>query len=112
MQIESGKASLAALALATVFSSAGEALIRHVASMCSHLRWRGSRVLFLIGMEMMLGIRIFRDSAAANSGSVVPVAFPLIAGAGAPNDDHFTKAKYRVVDIQLGVVLGILFVYL
>ncbi|MBK8706700.1 MAG: MarC family protein [Saprospiraceae bacterium] len=112
IQIESGKASLAALALMTVFLYGGEALIRLFGIDVQSFAVAGSIVLFLIGMEMILGIRIFRDSEATNSGSVVPVAFPLIAGAGALTTIISLKAKYQVVNIQLGVVLNILFVYL
>ncbi|MBL7794386.1 MAG: MarC family protein [Saprospiraceae bacterium] len=112
IQIESGKASLAALVLMTIFLYGGEALIRLFGIDVQSFAVAGSIVLFLIGMEMILGIRIFRDSEATNSGSVVPVAFPLIAGAGALTTIISLKAKYQVVNIQIGVVLNILFVYL
>lgn len=112
IQIESGKASLAALVLMTIFLYGGEALIRLFGIDVQSFAVAGSIVLFLIGMEMILGIRIFRDSEATNSGSIVPVAFPLIAGAGALTTIISLKAKYQVVNIQIGVVLNILFVYL
>lgn len=112
IQIEAGKASLAALVLMTIFLYAGEALIRLFGIDVQSFAVAGAIVLFLIGMEMILGIRIFRDSEAANSGSIVPVAFPLIAGAGAMTTIISLKAKYEVVNIQIGIVLNIVFVYL
>lgn len=111
VQIEAGKASVAAFALMTVFLYGGESLIRLFGIDVQSFAVAGAIVIFLIGIEMILGIRLFRDSD-ANTGSIVPVAFPLIAGAGTMTTIISLKAKYQAVNIQIGILLNILFVYI
>lgn len=111
IQIEAGKATLAAFLLMTLFLYGGEALIRLFGIDVQSFAVAGAIVLFLIGIEMILGIRLFRDGD-TNTGSIVPVAFPLVAGAGAMTTIISLKAKYQVINIQIGILLNILFVYL
>ena len=72
----------------------------------------GSLVIFFIGLEMTLGIRFFRDHHDdRGTGSVVPIAFPLLAGAGTLTTIISLKAEYDNVSILTGITLNLLLIY-
>jgi multiple antibiotic resistance protein len=71
----------------------------------------GSFVLFFLALEMILGIRIYRDEE-ASSASIVPIAFPLIAGAGTMTTLLSLKAQYQTLNIVVAIVLNIIVVYI
>lgn len=112
IHIEAGKASLISLFLMTLFLYAGAALLNLFGVDVQSFAVAGAIILFLIGMEMVLGVRIFRDNLNASKGTIVPVAFPLIAGAGTMTTIIALKAKYEAVNIQIGIILNIVFVFL
>lgn len=70
----------------------------------------GSFILFVIAVEMVLGIRIYKDDA-SNSPSIVPIAFPLIAGAGTLTTLLSLRAQYAIQDIAVGVLINLVFVF-
>ncbi|MEO1261086.1 MAG: MarC family protein [Bacteroidota bacterium] len=73
----------------------------------------GSLILFFIGLEMILGIRFFRDfNEEGGSGSIVPIAFPLLAGAGTITTIISLKAEFDNVSIAIGIVINLLIIYL
>ena len=73
----------------------------------------GSIIIFLLGIEMVLGITLFRDDhLEEKTGTIVPIAFPLLAGAGTMTTILTLKAKYAPIDIALGIVLNTLIVFL
>ncbi len=112
IEIESGKASIVAMLLMTAFLYGGASILKLFGVDVSSFAVAGALVIFLIGLEMVLGIRIFHDPPDTKSGSIVPIAFPLVAGAGTMTTIVALKAKYSVIDIQLGIVLNIILVYL
>lgn len=110
--IESNKASLVALLIMTAFLWIGEPLLHLFGVDVQSFAVAGAIVIFLLGLEMILGISLFRDVHESASGSIVPLAFPLIAGAGTMTTIISLKAKYDPVNIQLGIVLNMVFVWL
>ena len=73
----------------------------------------GSLILFFIGLEMILGMRFFRDHhEEGGSGSIVPIAFPLLAGAGTITTIISLKAEFDNFSIAAGIVLNLFFIYL
>jgi multiple antibiotic resistance protein len=70
----------------------------------------GSFVLFFLALEMILGIRLYRDEA-VGSASVVPLAFPLIAGAGTMTTLLSLKAEFQTINIIIAIILNIILVY-
>ncbi len=72
----------------------------------------GAIVIFLLGLEMVLGHEIFKGDADAKSGSVVPIAFPIIAGSGTLTTIMSLKANYNELNIFLGIIINLIVVYL
>lgn len=71
----------------------------------------GSFIIFLIAMEMILGIELFKQDA-SSGGSIVPIAFPLIAGAGSITTILSLKAEYFTINIFIALLLNMIIVYL
>lgn len=70
----------------------------------------GSFIIFLIAMEMILGIELFKNES-TGSGSIFPIAFPLIAGAGSITTILSLKAEYQTINIFFALVLNMIIVY-
>jgi multiple antibiotic resistance protein len=109
--IESEKASLVAGLIMIVFLFVGEELLNVIGIDVHSFAVAGSFVLFFLALEMILGIRIYRDEE-SSSASIVPIAFPLIAGAGTMTTLLSLKAQYQTVNILIAIVLNIFIVYI
>ena len=73
----------------------------------------GALIIFFIGLEMVLGIRFFRDHHEdGGSGSVVPIAYPLVAGAGTVTTILSLKAEFDSASIMTGIVINLLIVFI
>jgi multiple antibiotic resistance protein len=71
----------------------------------------GSIVIFLLGLEMVLGHEIFKGDKNAQSGAVVPIAFPIIAGSGTLTTIMSLKANYDELYIALGILINLVIIY-
>ena len=71
----------------------------------------GAIIIFIIGIEMVLGIRIFKEEG-TTAVSVVPVAFPLIAGTGTLTTLLSIRAEFKLENIIVGIFINLVFVYL
>lgn len=109
--IESEKASIVAGMIMIVFLFVGEELLNLIGIDVHSFAVAGSFVLFFLALEMILGIRIYRDEE-SSSASIVPIAFPLIAGAGTMTTLLSLKAQYQTVNILIAIVLNIIVVYI
>ena len=112
VKIESGKASLVALLIMSIFLYSGESILGLFGVDVKSFAVAGSIILFLLGIEMILGITLFKDDPKSNSGTIVPIAFPLIAGAGTMTTIISLQSKYSFVDIQLGIIINIILVFI
>ncbi|HMJ71289.1 MAG TPA: MarC family protein [Cyclobacteriaceae bacterium] len=73
----------------------------------------GAIVIFIVAMEMILGMTLIKeDPDAQGSGSIVPLAFPLIAGAGTLTTILSIRAVYSQANVLVGIVVNLIFVYL
>ena len=108
--IESEKASIVAAIIMIVFLFVGEELLKLIGIDVHSFAVAGSFVLFFLALEMILGIRIYKEEA-TNSASIVPLAFPLIAGAGTMTTLLSLRSQYAKINIIIAIVLNIILVY-
>jgi multiple antibiotic resistance protein len=108
--IDAEKASLVSLILMLLFLFAGEPFLNLFGVDVSSFAIAGSIVLLLLGIEMVLGVEFFKVESIKHS-SIVPLAFPLIAGAGTMTTILSLKAVYSVWTILVALVLNIIIVY-
>jgi len=72
----------------------------------------GAIVIFILGLEMVLGIEFFKGDGDSKSGTVVPIAFPLIAGSGTLTTIISLRSSYDEWIIAIGILINVLIVYL
>jgi multiple antibiotic resistance protein len=106
------QATLVSGGLMILFLFVGEQLLHVLGLNIPSFAVGGSIVIFLLGLEMVLGHEIFKADASAKSGTVVPIAFPIIAGSGTLTTIMSLKANYDEPYILTGILLNLVFVYL
>lgn len=110
--IESGKATLVAGTIMIVFLFLGERLLSLFGVDVASFAVAGAIILFLLGLEMILGRNIFKhESMDVSSASIVPIAFPIIAGAGTMTTLLALRSAYEIQNILVGVLLNLVFVF-
>lgn len=109
--IESEKASVVALLLMISFLFIGDKILKFIGVDVNSFAIAGAFVIFIIAIEMILGIEIHKPGE-AKSASIVPIAFPLIAGAGTLTTTLSLRAEYHDVNIICGIILNSVFVYI
>jgi len=109
--IQSEKASIAAGVLMILFLFVGESILKLIGIDVSSFAIAGSLIIFFLALELILGIRLYRDEM-PQTASIMPLAFPLIAGAGTLTSLLSLRAEYEVQNIIVAILVNILFVYL
>jgi len=109
--IKPGKTSLVAFGIFMAFLFIGSPLLKVFGVDVSSFAIAGSFIIFLIGTEMVLGIELFKYES-SGGGSIVPIAFPLIAGAGSITTILSLKAEYGTINILIALILNMVFVYI
>ncbi|MCA0429809.1 MAG: MarC family protein [Bacteroidetes bacterium] len=104
------KASWVSFGIMIVFLFMGQAILDIIGIGIGHFAIAGSILIFIVAMEMVLGIQISKDTLPATA-SVVPLAFPLIAGTGTLTTILSIRAEYNVVSIVIGISINVLIVY-
>ncbi len=110
-EIQSGKAALVSAAIMIAFLFVGEEILKLIGVDVNSFAVAGSFVLFFLALEMILGIHLYRDEH-ASSATVVPIAFPLIAGAGTMTTLLSIRAEFHSVNIIVAIMLNVILVYL
>lgn len=110
--IQSGKATIVAGILMLAFLIFGESILTLLGVDVASFAIAGAIVIFLMGLEMVLGIRIFIDEEGSKSASIVPIAFPLIAGAGTLTTILTLKSEYQTSNIAMGIGVNLLLVFI
>ncbi|WP_028297408.1 MarC family protein [Olivibacter sitiensis] len=110
-KIESEKASIVALVLMVAFLFVGESLLHLIGIDVASFAIAGSLVIFIIAMEMVLGVDFFKGDS-FETASIVPLAFPLIAGAGTMTTILSLKSEYSTPNIIIGILINIGIIYL
>lgn len=104
-------ATSVALGLFLLFFFTGEALLNLFGIDIASFAVAGAFVLFLLALEMVMGREFIKNESAGSGASIVPVAFPLIAGPGAITALLSLRAEYATVNIMLGLLLNIVIDY-
>lgn len=104
------KITLVAYLLMLVFLFVGKPLLGVFGVDLSSFAIAGSLVLFFLGLELVLGHEFFKYETSSSVG-IVPLSFPLIAGAGSMTTLISLKAEYTTVEILIALTLNVLFVY-
>ena len=109
--IKSLKVTLISGALMILFLFIGKPFLQLLGLDVKSFAVGGSIVIFLLGLEMVLGHEIFKGDKNAQSGAVVPIAFPIIAGSGTLTTIMSLKANYDELYIALGILINLVIVY-
>lgn len=110
--IKSMQATLASGALMVLFLFLGREFLNLLGLDVRSFAVAGSIVIFIIGLEMVLGIEFFKSDGNAKSSSVVPIAFPLIAGSGTLTTIMSLKANYQDINIMISIFVNLIVIYL
>lgn len=109
--IKSLKVTLISGALMILFLYLGKPFLSILGLDVKSFAVGGSIVIFLLGLEMVLGHEIFKGDKNAHSGTVVPIAFPIIAGSGTLTTIMSLKANYDELYIALGIFVNLIIVF-
>lgn len=113
-KIESLKATVVAGVLMVGFLFVGQKILGLFGIDVASFAVAGALIIFFLGLEMVLGIDIFRADPEEDGGSssIVPIAFPLIAGAGTMTTLISLRAEYEQANILVGVFLNLILVFI
>jgi multiple antibiotic resistance protein len=109
--IESEKASFVSLVIMIVFLFVGEVLLNLLGVDINSFAVAGSIIILFLAAEMILGVKLYKDSN-PKTASIVPIAFPLIAGPGTLTTLISIKSEYNDVNIILAIILNMILVYI
>ena len=106
--IKAWQACLASLLLFVVFFYSGDALLKLFGVDSASFAVAGALVIFILAMEMVLGVEIIKNEGGGSGASIVPIAFPLIAGPGALTALLSLRADHAVINIMIALILLLL----
>ena len=109
--IKSGQATFASGGLMILFLFLGQEFLKVLGLDVKSFAVAGSIVIFILGLEMVLGLEFFKPDKNAKSGNIVPIAFPLIAGSGTLTTIMSLKANYADANILIGILINCIVIY-
>lgn len=110
--LRSGLASVVALVIMIIFLFLGESILSLIGITVGDFAIAGSLVIFFLALEMILGIQLYKEDDSPSTASVVPLAFPLIAGAGTLTTLLSLRAEFEVLNILIAIVVNVFLVYI
>jgi len=110
--IQANIVTLVSSALILAFFFFGETLLGVMGLDVSSFAIAGSIVIFILAIEMILGVDFHKGDDNAKAGSVVPIAFPLIAGSGTLTTVMSMKTIYHQYNVLIGIVINMIIIYL
>ena len=108
--IQSGKATIVSAIIMIAFLFVGEEILKLIGIDANSFAVAGSFVLFFLALEMILGIQLHKEENPATA-SIVPIAFPLIAGAGTMTTLLSLRAAYDKVNIIIAILINVILIY-
>jgi multiple antibiotic resistance protein len=110
--INSMQATIVSGALMLLFFLVGEQVLQFMGLDVSSFAIAGSIVIFILAIEMVLGHDLFKADKDVKSGSIVPIAFPLIAGSGTLTTIVSLKSAYHQYNILIGIIINLIIVFI
>ena len=111
--IHPGRATIVALGIMLAFLFIGEGIITFLGVDINSFAVAGSFVLFFMSLEMILGVELFKqDTSSMKAATIVPVAFPIIAGAGSMTSILSLRAEFDQLNITIAILLNMAMVFL
>ena len=110
-KIESEKASIASAIIMLTFLFAGDKMLKFIGLDINSFAIVGALIILFIALELILGIQSHKQEE-MTSASIVPIAFPLVAGAGTLTTTLSLRAEYAVINIIIAILLNVLVVYI
>ncbi len=110
--INAALATLVSGGLMLLFFLVGEQMLQFMGLDIHSFAIAGSIVIFILGMEMVLGLDIFKHDDNMKASTLVPVAFPLIAGSGTLTTVMSLKAAYEAYNILIAILINLIVVYI
>ncbi|MEK9756558.1 MAG: MarC family protein [Bacteroidota bacterium] len=110
-KIESEKATVVSMVIMIGFLFVGEEILNLIGIDINSFAVAGALVIFFIALEMVLGVTIFHGDE-PETASIVPIAFPIIAGAGTLTTLLSLRAEYELVNVIIAIVVNSIFVYI
>ena len=111
-RVQSGKASLIAGFILIIFLFIGEKLLSIIGIDVHSFAVAGALIIFFIALEMILGIKIYKEDKNPLNATVFPLAFPLIAGPGSLTTLLSLKAAYSNANIIVAIIINMFFIYI
>lgn len=108
--IQSEKASIVAMVIMIAFLFVGEEILKLIGIDANSFAVAGAFVLFFLALEMILGIRLYKEDNPSTA-SIVPIAFPLIAGAGTMTTILSLRAEFEKINIIIAIVINVIVVF-
>ena len=106
------QATLVSGGLMLLFFFIGERMLQFMGLDIKSFAIAGSIVIFILGLEMILGLEFFKPDMESKSSTLVPVAFPLIAGSGTLTTVMSLKAAYQYYNILIAIVINLVIIYI
>ena len=110
-KIQSEKATLVSGVIMIAFMFVGEQILSLIGIDVSSFAIAGSFIIFFLALEMILGVKFYKEETAATA-SVVPIAFPLIAGTGTLTTLLSLRAEYHLQNLIVAILINLVFVYI
>ncbi|MDR1544790.1 MAG: MarC family protein [Prevotellaceae bacterium] len=110
-EINPVKTSLVAYGIMLLFLFSGEWILNLFRVEIESFAVAGSFVLFIMSLEMILDVEIFKNNGPKSSSSIVPIAFPLVAGPGSFTALLSLRAEYDAINIVIALTLNMIFVF-
>ena len=108
--VQSEKATIVAGAIMIGFLFVGESILNLLGVNVQSFAIAGSLVIFFLALEMILGITLYKEDTPSTA-SIVPIAFPLIAGAGTMTSLVSIRAEFATINILIAIVANMIVVY-
>lgn len=106
------RATLVSGALMIIFLFTGEPLLNLLGLDVRSFAVGGSIVIFILGLEMVLGLEFFKSEKDVRAATVVPIAFPLIAGSGTLTTIISLKANYSQTTVLIAILINLIIVFI